>query len=273
MSNDHLVSKTYIKWFQNNTLQKPFCSFYKLVKGKLQWTKPTPKDKEQICYEKGRFFRKTEEEFNKKFENYWDILIKHLNQFKFSGLHKNHYKKNRILNSQQVSSVLNFIFIHHKRTKYSKTSLKTHPASVENLKKYKDKIGRELKDEEIDEFYKIVDNTFVTTPQQSFKILKKRPWLLIINETKTPFVTSCAPVLWPNNINNMQEIYAPLSPQFAILISLKKHKEKTGIVIEFINETNIKKFNKIMKETLITDQIDKPILISNKKDILIELTK
>lgn len=270
MSDDHLVSKTYLKWFQDNASNKPFCSFHQLVKGKLQWTDPKPKDRQQICYEKGRFFRKTEEEFNKLFESNWDNVIEHLNQFNFSGLQKRHNKKNRILTGYQVRLILNFIFIHYKRAKHIKDANKNNPFVLNQLNEYASKLGRELSKDEIDKFHKNVDNVFVTAPQESMKFFKKRPWLLMINRNETPFVTSCTPVLWLDEMHNIG-IFTPLSPQFAIFIPLAWGKEKGGIIIEHINEANTKKINCLLKEASIREPGNTPILISNKEEALISL--
>ena len=270
MSDDHLVSKIYLKWFQDNDSKKPFCSFHQLVKGKLQWTYPKPKDRQQICYEKGRFFPETEQIFNKSFESSWDNIINHLNQFNFSKLQKRHNKKNLILNSHQISLLLNFIFIHYKRSKHIKEANKNHSFILKALNEYTLKLGRELLQDEINEFHKNVDNVFVTAPQESMKFFKKRPWLLMINQNETPFVTSSTPVLWLNEIHNLG-IFTPLSPQFAIFIPLAWGKEKSGIVIEHINEANTKKFNYLLKEASIKDLGDNPILISNKKEALMNL--
>ena len=270
MSDNHLVSKTYLKWFQDNASKKPFCSFHQLVKGKLQWTDPKPTDRQRICYEKDRFFQKTEEEFQKLFESSWDHVIEHLNQFDFSKLENRHNKKNRILNGYQVGLILNFIFTHYKRAKHIKNANKKNPLVLNELNKYSLKLGRELSKDEIDEFHKKVDNNFVIAPQSSIKFFKKNPWLLMVNQTETPFITSSTPVLWLNEMRNIG-IFTPLSPQFAIFIPLGWSNEKNGIVIEYINEANTKKFNSLLKEATIRNLEETPILISNKKSELTSL--
>lgn len=274
MSNNHLVSKTYLKWFQDDISKKPYCSFYQAIKGKLQWTSPKPKDIQQICYEKERFSTQTEDKFNDLFEGKWNKLIEHLNQFDFAKLQKSHYKKNCILNGEQISLILNFIFVHYKRTKQIKNKNRNDPSVIKNLREYEQKLGRKLSHQEIDGFHKKIDNSFAVAPQESTKLLKKRPWLLCINRNATPFITSSTPVIWFDEIKH--GIYSPLSPKFAIFISLAKNKEKTGIIIEGINESNVKKFNELMKEILIKKNDEQRILISNKKNalnILIDLKR
>lgn len=272
MSDDHLVSKTYLKWFHDNASKKLYCSFYKLINGKLKWADPELKDRRQICYEKGRFFQKTEQDFNKLFESNWDDVIKHLNKFSFLELQKCHYKKNRIFNGKQVSLILNFIFIHYKRAKYVKDANKKDPIVLKNLEEYALKLGRDLSQNEIQAFHKHVDNVFVTAPQESMRFLKKRPWLLLVNQNKTPFITSCTPVLWMNETNNIG-IYTPISPQFAVFILLVKFKEKSGIVIEYTTEANVNKINNLLKNRFNKYLIDKPTIISNKKEALLNLIK
>jgi hypothetical protein len=270
MSNDHLVSKTYLKWFQNNPSGKVFCTYYKMANGKPKWMQPIPKDRQQICYEKGRYFRETEETFSSLFEDNWDLIIEHLMQFSFSKFEKSHYKKNEIFNGEQVSLILNFIFTHYKRTKEIKNSNRSNPLVLQSLEVYKKEIGRELREDEIDEYHKMVDNRFVTAPQQSMKFLREGQWTLMVNKNKTPFVTSCSPVLWLDEMKNTG-IFTPLSPQFAIFISLGS--QKRGIVIEHLQNNDMKKINKFVKENLMRKDSFNQVLISNKKEVLEDIIK
>ena len=264
MSNDHFVSKTYLKWFENPISNKLYCSSY--LENKRKWTRPKLKDAAQICYQKNRFLPDVEQDFNKKFESKWNPLIGHLNQFPFPKLKKKHFKKNKILNSEQVSIILDFIITHYKR------SLKVQKANKiqveETLVEVEKQQGQPLSEQEKENLHKAVDNSFVKAPQESKKIWKRKPWLLSVNTTEVPFITSSKPVLWHDEIHRIG-VYAPLSPQFAIFIVLHKFKEKSGLIVEQVTKENAVRFNQLMRERVEEDSA--PIIISNKQEILAEL--
>jgi hypothetical protein len=272
MSNDHLVSKTYLKWFENNEINKVYCTSYRETRGLSQWSSVSQKDRAQICYEIDRYESGTEEVFQQRFENDWDLFIQHLNQFDFKTYTNNHYKKNIILTNDQVILVLNFMIIHYKRSVRFKEQNKKDQAVTSNLKQLQKELKRELTQKDIDKFHKTVDNLIAQEPQlESVEKLKKIPWILYINNSKTPFITSSTPVIWHNEIEGIG-IFSPITPSFSILIPFLPLQEKEGIFFENINDKDVEKFNQLTKEANIKDNPGIPMIISNRKDVLQTLT-
>ena len=271
MVNNHLVSRVYLKNFEDKTLNKLHLSEYKLINGSYKWSYIKSKNKAQICYLIDCYDCEAEDLFQIRFEKEWDNIIKHLSSINLLQYSKKHIEKKEIFTDSQIEILLHFLIIHYKRSTRVMERNKTQPAVIENLKKYQKALKRDLTQNEIKDFHKDVNNNLVKEPQEkSMEHLKKLLWLIYVNNSSTPFITSNIPVIWHNEMNKIG-IFAPISPIFSILIPVIQLKEKNGLIVENITSENVRKFNNLMKLAVIKENPKSSLLISNKKDTLEDL--
>lgn len=262
--NNHVVSQTYLRSF---SCKEQAGAVYMSSLSDHVWCKPTrPIGIKKTCSFQdfysiildGSFDRNSlETQYKTLFEDNWSKVIQKLSSFPFYVHREYNLPRSLLFNSLQEQTLIKFL--HHQYKKSPRMKAKV----IQMNEKLNESIWEELdwavsKNDRNREKTKHVYNhmTFTNFLKQSIvedsgvieMFIKKKNWILWINNTKTPFITTDMPVLWFDELRrgNIQILYAVMTPKFAIEIQKNSDMEERVYCLD-IDEVQVKELNRIMK--------------------------
>lgn len=285
---NHFNSQVYLKSFEyENRSNEVFCTSRTEQNSKIVWSKiKRPMNVDEICYLEDFFTgflskepdrHTTELLFKRAFEDNWPKIMERINNFPFNLYTKGFLKKTDIFDQMQTETLINFIIHQYRRTPtMRRIVLNKKPPTKEFMLKVKKQSPRISKKQILALYLQETHRKLLELDQPTVRnLLNKIDWQLLINETEIPFITSDAPVVWRDEIaiDDEPAIFFPLSPKFALSVVVNLNRQTNSISLHYADKDLVSKFNVFMKNRAFNENQKYSRLISNKKEVLLNLIK
>jgi len=280
--NNHVVSQTYLRSF---ACKEQAGTVYMSSLSDGGWCKPVrPIGVKKACsfldfYSiilDGSLDRNSlEGQYKALFEDNWPKVVERLNAFPFYVYRGNNLSRSLIFDAVQEKTLIKFL--HHQYKKSPRMKAKV----IQMNEKLDESVWEKLdfsvseKDRNRERTERVFNHmAFTSFLKQSIEedsgvvelVMKKKNWILWINSTETPFVTTDVPVLWFDELSRgkVQTLYAVLTPRFAIEIQGNSDMKERVFCLD-VDEVQVVKLNTIMKNYAFSK------LVSNDKSVLEKL--
>lgn len=282
--NCHFVPRVYLANFQITSKPK---FVYSAKRTELGWSKfEQPMSIKKVCSmtdlytifkinkkaDRGRL----ESKFNHEVESNLPKVYKKITEMPFLALNSADFKRSKIFNNLEEKTLIKFLayqlvrspaWFHKLKENFDNLSClnKKERSKFKRLKKClgKNKTENILSHEA---FLKFIENSMKGSMHE--KIIESSDWILCINCTKIPFITSDMPVIGFHE--EYGSLFCPMTKLHAIqILPGKKNKQLKDIYIRTTyDETFIENWNYILTKRAYSDNYHFSRIISDNKDLL-----